>query len=70
VRDVLYVNDLIDAYEMAYKKIKESGGKIYNIGGGAGNQISILESIKIIEKELKIRKIYMDCHAPPERGSQ
>ena len=55
VRDVLYVNDLIDAYETAYKKVKESGGKIYNIGGGAGNQISILESIKIIEKELNTK---------------
>ena len=55
VRDALYIDDLIDAYETAYKKIKKSAGEIYNIGGGAENQISLLESIKIIEEVLKTK---------------
>jgi CDP-paratose 2-epimerase len=43
VRDVLFVDDLIDAYQMALKNLKRCAGKAYNIGGGAGNQMSLLE---------------------------
>src|SRR3989344_1031877 len=37
VRDVLYIDDLIDVYERALEKIDVSRGKIYNIGGGSQN---------------------------------
>lgn len=41
VRDVLWVDDLIRAYDLAYKKIDIAAGQIYNIGGGPDNTISI-----------------------------
>jgi CDP-paratose 2-epimerase len=62
VRDVLYVGDLIAAYDCAWKKKSKSSGRIYNIGGGAKNQISLLELIERIEKKLK-RKIPHDFQA-------
>jgi len=57
VRDVLYIDDLLDAYELAYKRIERTSGQIYNIGGGEKNAISLLELIKLLEKKLdkKIR---------------
>ena len=45
VRDVLFVDDLIDAYDAAVKKIDVARGRVYNIGGGPANSISILELI-------------------------
>lgn len=52
VRDVLYVQDLIDAFELAIAKINITKGRIYNIGGGPKNAISLLESLDLLEKIL------------------
>jgi CDP-paratose 2-epimerase len=41
VRDILFVEDLINAYEMAIERIDITSGKIYNIGGGPNNTLSI-----------------------------
>jgi CDP-paratose 2-epimerase len=51
VRDILYIDDLIDAYLRAVEKINIVKGNIYNIGGGKGNAISLIELIKIIERK-------------------
>lgn len=54
VRDLLYVDDLIRAYEMAAKNIKKTKGQIYNIGGGAKNTLSIwIEFKPLLEKLFK-----------------
>ena len=52
VRDILYVNDLINAYELAISNIKKTSGKIYNIGGGPKNTLSLLELIAYLEEFL------------------
>lgn len=49
VRDILFVDDLIDCYINAVKKINTASGKAFNIGGGTENAISLLELIKILE---------------------
>jgi len=41
VRDMLYIDDLVRAYSLAIEKIDIARGKIYNIGGGANNTLSI-----------------------------
>ena len=43
IRDILHVDDLVRAYEMAIEKIDVTRGKIYNIGGGPTNTLSLLE---------------------------
>ncbi len=43
VRDVLYVDDLVRAFQMATEKIDITAGKVYNIGGGSANTMSLLE---------------------------
>jgi len=48
VRDMLYVSDLIDAFEKFIKSDKNHG--VFNIGGGNNNTISLLEFIEQIEK--------------------
>ena len=54
VRDILFIGDLIDAYEKAIDNIKVTKGKIYTIGGGRKFSISVWEEFQpILEKKLK-----------------
>ncbi len=41
VRDVLFVDDLLNAYDQAILNIDRAQGQVYNIGGGPKNTISI-----------------------------
>jgi CDP-paratose 2-epimerase len=41
VRDVLFIDDLLDAYDAAVERIDVARGEIYNIGGGVTHTISI-----------------------------
>lgn len=41
VRDILFIDDLLDAYQAIVDNIGVTSGGIYNIGGGADNTISI-----------------------------
>ncbi|MDR3576280.1 MAG: GDP-mannose 4,6-dehydratase [Anaerolineaceae bacterium] len=53
VRDVLFVEDLLDAYESALANLPKSAGQIYNVGGGPENVISVwTEFAPILERLL------------------
>jgi len=52
VRDVLYIDDLVRAYDTAAQNAKRIRGQIYNIGGGPSNTLSILQLIEILERKL------------------
>jgi CDP-paratose 2-epimerase len=52
IRDVLQVTDLVRAYEAAIDKAKSVSGQAFNIGGGPGNTMSLLELIAYLESEL------------------
>lgn len=41
VRDVLFIEDLLDAYDAAFHHMDISSGQIFNIGGGRSNSISV-----------------------------
>jgi CDP-paratose 2-epimerase len=70
VRDVLYVDDLIDAMLLARRHIDshEVRGHAFNIGGGPPNAVSLLEVLDIVaglhgeRAELAL--------APPRKGDQ
>jgi CDP-paratose 2-epimerase len=57
VRDVLYVNDLLNAYDLAVEKIDEVKGQVYNIGGGRRNVMAIWTEFGPILERLIGRKI-------------
>ncbi len=57
VRDLLYINDLMEAYDLAIGNIEKTRGQIYNIGGGAKNTISIWYEFKPLLQKLFKRKI-------------
>ena len=48
VRDLLFVDDLIDAFLLAESRADELAGQAFNIGGGARNTLSLLELLELI----------------------
>ncbi len=51
VRDVLFVDDLVDAYARAIARIDVAAGKIYNVGGGPHNTLSLVEFMVLLEEQ-------------------
>ena len=51
VRDALYIDDLVRLF-FKLSKSKKNTNKIYNIGGGSRNSISLLELINILDKKM------------------
>ena len=49
VRDVLYVEDLVAAYDAALRHIDTTAGRAYNIGGGPPNTLSLLELVAMLK---------------------
>jgi len=50
VRDVLYVDDLLNAFQLAIEHREKTAGQVFNVGGGTENTTSLLELIEEIEK--------------------
>jgi CDP-paratose 2-epimerase len=48
VRDILYVDDLIDAMMLAHDAIDGISGEAFNVGGGPANTVSLLELLELI----------------------
>jgi CDP-paratose 2-epimerase len=46
VRDLLFVDDALDAYLLARERIDAVGGRAYNLGGGPDNACSLLELLE------------------------
>ncbi|HEY0046580.1 MAG TPA: GDP-mannose 4,6-dehydratase [Flavobacterium sp.] len=49
VRDILFVEDLVDAFMLASKNMNKIAGQVFNIGGGPENTISLREILDIIK---------------------
>lgn len=50
VRDVLFVDDLVDAFLRVRERIDTLSGRAFNVGGGPGNTLSLLELVDAIER--------------------
>jgi len=50
VRDILFIDDLIDCYIAAIDRINVVAGMTFNIGGGPANTISLLELLTMLSK--------------------
>ena len=53
IRDTLWIDDLIDAYETALDRIEAVKGQVFNLGGGPSNTLSLLELVAILERHFE-----------------
>jgi len=69
VRDILFVEDLVDAFLLAQQHMNSLAGNAFNIGGGAANSISLLELLDLLAElhggELSVR--FEDWRAADQR---
>jgi CDP-paratose 2-epimerase len=52
VRDILYVEDLLNAYDLAIAQAREKPGRVFNVGGGLENTIAIWQEFGPMLEEL------------------
>ena len=55
VRDVLFVEDLVDAFLLAWERSREVAGRAFNVGGGPANTTSLLELLELVEELSGVR---------------
>jgi CDP-paratose 2-epimerase len=67
VRDVLHADDLINLYKAAYVHRDKLKGEIFNIGGGASNSLSLVESFSLLSELLSTAPLIYE--ATPRRSS-
>jgi CDP-paratose 2-epimerase len=48
VRDILFIDDLVDAFLLAEHHIERLAGSAFNIGGGVANAVSLIELLDLI----------------------
>ena len=58
VRDVLFVDDLLDAYDAAIACINVAAGQVYNVGGGPAHTMSVWTEFRPILERLLGRGIH------------
>jgi CDP-paratose 2-epimerase len=52
VRDVLFIEDLLDAFEAVASNSSLASGTIYNMGGSSRNTLSLIELLSYIEERI------------------
>lgn len=55
VRDVLFADDLVQCYFGAAENYEACRGQAFNIGGGMGNSISLVELLSFLEETLSVK---------------
>jgi CDP-paratose 2-epimerase len=56
VRDILWIDDLVDAYSKLFINSEKTAGNIFNVGGGPDNCISLHDLVKILKDEGILRE--------------
>jgi len=54
-RDLLWIDDLVAAYDGLFRCADRTAGNIYNVGGGSRNILSLLELVAILKDEKILR---------------
>ena len=61
VRDILFITDLLDAYQAAIDRIDVAAGQVYNVGGGPENVLSVWAELGPMLQDLMGRKVDVAC---------
>ena len=62
VRDLLWVDDLLDLYDVAVARIDVAAGQVYNVGGGPANTLAVWEELGPMLTSLLGRQIPVTYH--------
>jgi len=65
VRDLLYVDDLVRAYDFAIGQIEKTSGQVYNVGGGHKNTLSLREFLQLLKDQEGVELKYSSASTRP-----
>ena len=60
VRDLLFIEDLLDVYDISIESIEKSAGNIYNVGGGPQFSLSVWREFSKFLEDLLGKKIAVE----------
>lgn len=69
VRDVLFIDDICKLIELEIDNIEEITGNVFNIGGGIGNTLSLLEATELMRKRFK-KEVPIRYEETPRKADQ
>lgn len=70
VRDVLRSEDLVSLYDAAFQCADKVSGKIFNIGGGMPNSLSLLELLDLLRDLLELPQALVYSQLPRRQSDQ
>jgi CDP-paratose 2-epimerase len=70
VRDLLHVDDLVRAFELASDRIVSTAGQVYNLGGGPENTLSIWAEFGPLLSEILGRQVVPAAYQSWRPGDQ
>lgn len=50
VRDILFITDLCSLVQIQLKRLRELSGRVWNVGGGRNNSLSLVEATELMER--------------------
>jgi CDP-paratose 2-epimerase len=62
VRDLLFIDDLVNAFKLAALHIESTAGQVYNIGGGPASSVSIWAELRSRLEEFAGRELSVRMH--------
>lgn len=48
VRDILWIDDMLDCYQACIDRIQDVRGEVFNIGGGPKNQVNLIQALEML----------------------
>jgi CDP-paratose 2-epimerase len=68
-RDVLFIDDLVEAYLLAFEHRERTSGEVFNIGGGPANLLSLLELLQLLKASTgrELRHTFADWRPGDQR---
>ena len=69
VRDLLFVDDLVRAFELAWERLDTTSGRVYNVGGGPANTLAVWTEFGPLLAELLGRAVPVE-YGPWRPGDQ
>jgi CDP-paratose 2-epimerase len=70
VRDLLYIDELVDAYQLAVDHIEYTAGQVYNIGGGRARTLSVWQEFARLAEQILGRRLEVSGYVPARPGDQ
>jgi CDP-paratose 2-epimerase len=69
VRDVLWIDDLLDAYERVIDRIEVVRGRVFNLGGGPDFTLSLLELLDLLraQRRAPVEHVFADWRPGDQR---